>query len=174
MECLRDSGMEMIMRKILRKRITIPRPVRVQRDRVGDGVPPRGEGGFTLIEVVMTMMLLSLGIMSLGPLMLSVVRGNRFAQNLSLATSLAEDRMEEILHHNIFSEITTANFPTEAQGQVEQGDQAYTRYARVVAIADSIDAGGRTVLKAVSVTVTWMGLSQTTHDVNLHGRVARF
>ena len=166
--------MEMIIRKMLRVRYSIPRPVRVQRDRDGIGGPPRGEGGFTLIEVVMTMVLLSIGIMSLGPLMLSVVRGNRFAQNLTLATSLAEDRMEEILNHNVFSEITSANFPTEAQGQVEQGDQAYARYTRTVAIDDSTDAIGRVVLKAISVTVSWTGFSQNTHSVNLHGRVARF
>jgi len=122
----------------------------------------------------MTMVLLSIGIMSLGPLMLSVVRGNRFAQNLSLATSLAEDRMEEILNHNVFADITLANFPSEAQGQVKQGDDAYTRYERTVAIADSVDAGGRTVIKTVSVTVTWLGMSRNTHSVNLHGRVARF
>jgi hypothetical protein len=122
----------------------------------------------------MTMVLLSFGIMSLGPLMLSVVRGNRFAQNLSLATSLAEDRMEEVMNHPVFSGITAANFPSEPQGQVEQGDATYARYARSVAIADSLDASGRVVLKSISVTVTWSGMNQTSHSVNLHGRVARF
>lgn len=82
--------------------------------------------------------------------------------------------MEEITKHNIFSGITLANFPSEARGQVEQGDPAYARYTRTVAIVDSNDAVGRTVLKSISVTVSWIGLSQSTHSVNLHGRVARF
>ena len=74
----------------------------------------------------------------------------------------------------VFSEITTTTFPSESQGQVEGGEQTYARYARSVAIADSTDASGRVVLKSVSVTVTWLGMSQNTHSINLHGRVARF
>lgn len=148
---------------------------RVQRTRCGtDGASLEREGGFTLIEVVMTMVLLSIGLMSLVPLMLSVVQGNRFAQDLTLATSLAEDRIEEILHYPDYSQIITANFPNEAQGQIRQGDPRYAKFARSVTIADSLDIIGRCVLKSVTVTVTWTGLNQRTRDVTIHGRVARF
>ena len=116
-------------------------PVRVQRARPsGTGLRNRrigGEGGFTLVEVVMTMVLLSVGIMGLAPVMLAVVQGNRFAQNMSLATALAEDRLEQVLHHPVFAEITEANFPDEAQGTIRAGDPRSARVARAVSVAAS-------------------------------------
>ncbi len=122
----------------------------------------------------MTMVLLSVGLMSLGPLMMGVVRGNRFAQDLTLATSLAEDRIEELLHQAAYADITEANFPDEAQGQVHSGDPRYSKYARTAAIVDSLDSLGRSMLKGVTVLVIWIGLGDRPHNVTLYGRVARF
>jgi len=148
---------------------------RVHRYRRGGVLPSRhGEGGFTLVEVVITMLLLSIGLLSLGPLMIGVIRGNRFAQDMTLATALAEDRMEEIVNHNDYDAITTSTFPDEAQGQIRNGDPAYTKFSRTVAIVDSTDALGRSVMKSITVQVSWTGFSRNTLDVILHGRVARF
>jgi prepilin-type N-terminal cleavage/methylation domain-containing protein len=133
-----------------------------------------GEGGFTLVEIVITMVLLSVGLLGLGPMMISVMQGNRFSQDMTLATSLAEDRLEEILHQPVFSTITTANFPDEAQGQIRSGDSHYVKFSRTVTIADSTDILGRILMKNVTVVVAWTGLSGRTHDVILHGKVARF
>lgn len=142
--------------------------------RAGSFVRFNGQKGFTLVEVVMTMVLLSVGLLSLAPLMLAVFQGNRFAQDLSLATVLAEDRMEEILHHTDFSQITTARFANETQGQIRGGDAKYAKYARAVTIVDSLDALARSVLKSVTVTVTWSGMDGSTRSVALYGRVSRF
>jgi len=133
-----------------------------------------GSGGFTLIEVVMTMVLLSVGLLSLAPLMVSVVQGNRFAQNLSTATSLAEDRLEEITKHTVYADIIAANFPSESQGQIRNSDPRYARYGRRVTIVDSLDVLGRSVLKNVTITVYWTGLGGQARDVTMYGRVARF
>ncbi len=133
-----------------------------------------GSGGFTLIEVVMTMVLLSVGLLTLAPLMVSVVQGNRFAQHLTMATSLAEDRLEEITNHNVFADITAAKYPSEAQGEIRNGDSRYARYARAVTIVDSLDVLARSVLKSVTVTVSWTGIGGQARDVTLFGRVARF
>ncbi len=165
-----------MMRGIIRHKFnSVTGPGRVQRARHGSGVALlKGEGGFTLIEVVMTMLLLSVGLMSLGPLLIGVIRGNRFAQDLTLATSLAEDRIEEIMHQATYVDITEANFPDEAQGQIHSGDPRYSKYERSAAIVDSIDAFGRSMLKGVTVIVAWIGLGDRPHNVTLYGRVARF
>ena len=155
----------------------VPMPVRgrVHHARHGRGViPGTGERGFTLIEVVMTMVLLSFGLMSLGPLMLSVVRGNRFAQDMSLATSLAEDRLEQVLHYSNYDSIVAAHFPSEAQGQVHNGDQTYIKFARTVSIVDSLDILGVSLMKNVTVEITWRGITSNDHSVSMYGRVARF
>ncbi len=136
--------------------------------------PRNGEGGFTLIEVVITMVLLSVGLMGLGPLMISVMQGNRFSQDMTLATVLAEDRLEEILHQPVYTDITATNFPGEAQGQIRNGDPRYMKFARSVAIVDSTDILGRSLMKNVTVVVAWTGLSGRTHDVTMFGIVARF
>jgi len=149
-------------------------------DRVQRTVRGRGEAfahrerGFTLVEVVMTMVVLSVGLLSLAPLMMAVVRGNRFAQNMTLATTLAEDRMEEILHNPIYDDITEANFPSETQGQIHQGDPKYNKFGRTVAIVDSLNILSQSVMKNVTITVSWWGLNQRTINVTLYGRVARF
>ncbi len=145
-----------------------------QRGREPVGPPRFGEGGFTLIEVVVTMVLLSVGLMGLGPMMISVMQGNRFAQDMTLATSLAEDRIEEILHQPVFSSIMDSGFPDEPQGQIRNGDAKYRKFSRTVSVVDSTDVLGRILMKNVTVVVSWTGLSGRTHDVTLHGKVSRF
>lgn len=142
--------------------------------RAAGGDSPAGQGGFTLVEVVMTMVLLSVGLLGLAPLMVAVFQGNRFAQEMSLATVLAEDRMEEIMNHPVYSEITTARFPSEARGSIRQGDQKYRRFSRSVAIVDSLDILGRSLLKSITVVVTWSGMDGSSRDVTLFSRVSRF
>ena len=165
----------MTVRSLHRVFFSAPVSGRVQRTVCGRSeVLSQGERGFTLVEVVMTMVVLSVGLLSLAPLMLAVVRGNRFAQDMTLATSLAEDRLEEILHDPNFSRIIKINFPDEAQGQIRQGDPKYTKFARSVAIVDSTDALGRCAMKNVTVRVSWTGLASKTLSVTLYGRVARF
>jgi len=106
--------------------------------------------------------------------MMAVVRGNRFAQNMTLATSLAEDRMEEILHNPVYADITEANFPSESQGQVHYGDPKYSKFTRSVTIVDSLNVLMQSMMKNVTIDVSWWGLSQKTVSVTLYGRVARF
>ena len=149
-------------------------------DRVQRNARSRGEAlshrerGFSLVEVVVTMVVLSVGLLSLAPLMMAVVRGNRFAQNMTLATSLAEDRMEEILHNPVYADITEANFPSETQGQVQHGDPKYSKFTRSVTIVDSLNVLMQSSMKNVTIDVSWWGLSQKTVSVTLYGRVARF
>ena len=147
----------------------------VQRRLCGRrGASDGGEAGFTLVEVVMTMVVLSVGIMSLAPLMMAVVRGNRFAQDMTQATALAEDRIEETLHNPVYADITIANFPSEAQGQIRSGDPGYIKFARSVSIVDTLNVLGDSVMKNVTVTVSWFGFVGRSISVTLYGRVARF
>jgi prepilin-type N-terminal cleavage/methylation domain-containing protein len=167
--------MEMIGRQKSSGSRCVPGSGRVHRARGAEGVlRVRRQGGFTLVEVVMTMVLLSVGLLSLAPVMLAVAQGNRFAQNITLATTLAEDRLEQILNQPVYAGITLATFPSEAQGQIRGGDPQFARFARSVAIVDSLDVLGRSLLKSVTVTVTWTRLTGQTSQVTLHGRVSRF
>jgi hypothetical protein len=122
----------------------------------------------------MTMLLLSVGIMSLAPLMMAVFQGNRFSQEMTLATALARDRLEEVLNDPLYERINSTQYPNEARGTIRAGDPRYARYERSVAIVDSLNLIGQSVLKSVTVTVSWTSLNGQPRQVTLFGRQSRF
>jgi prepilin-type N-terminal cleavage/methylation domain-containing protein len=68
----------------------------------GDGImrrdqnrgPKRKEGGFTLIEVMVAIALLSFGILAVATMQTSAMRANYNGYRLTEATTLAQDRIE--------------------------------------------------------------------------------
>ncbi|HIE65107.1 MAG: prepilin-type N-terminal cleavage/methylation domain-containing protein [Nitrospira sp.] len=52
--------------------------------------------GFTLIEVMIAMVILSLGLLGTLGMIATSIRGNAFSQQISIATSLATDKIEEM------------------------------------------------------------------------------
>ena len=57
----------------------------------------RGEGGFTLIEVIIAISILSIGILGVATMQSSAIRANFFAGNTSTGTTWASDKMEELI-----------------------------------------------------------------------------
>ena len=54
------------------------------------------EDGFTLIEVLMAMIILSIGILGIAPLMVTSMSGNSFANDLTTANVIATDYIENL------------------------------------------------------------------------------
>lgn len=52
--------------------------------------------GFTLAEVMVAVFIITVGILAIGPLLNSVISSNILARNISIATHLARQRLEEI------------------------------------------------------------------------------
>ncbi len=56
---------------------------------------PRGnEGGFTLLEVIIAISILSVGLLAVASMQVAAIHGNSFAYDISEAVTLAQDRME--------------------------------------------------------------------------------
>lgn len=53
--------------------------------------------GFTIIEVMIAMVVLAIGLLGAGAMQLAAVKGNANSSNLTEATSLASDQVENIL-----------------------------------------------------------------------------
>ena len=55
------------------------------------------EKGFTLIEILIAITVFAIGILAVAKMQITAVKGNSFANNLSKATTLAQNRMEKLI-----------------------------------------------------------------------------
>ena len=103
----------------------------------------RKSEGFTLIEVLITMVILAVGLLGMGALVVSVIQGNAQSNKITTATTLAQDRLEEIKTVGY-----TLASKTENYGEID----GYPAYRRVTQVTDNTPAP-RT--STVTVTVFW-------------------
>jgi prepilin-type N-terminal cleavage/methylation domain-containing protein len=102
------------------------------------------EKGFTLVEVLIAVMVLAIAFLAMYQMQAMAVRGNETANQVTIATMLAQDKMEEIRNTN-YDDVTNLNFPTENYGMVPN----FLQFRREVAVTEN----GR--VKTVRVTVLW-------------------
>jgi type IV pilus assembly protein PilV len=65
---------------------------------------------FTLIEVMIALVVLSIGLLALAGLQVSAIKGNNFSKRMTIAVSIADERIEQIKstpYDNIQSESAT-------------------------------------------------------------------
>jgi len=55
------------------------------------------EKGFTLIEILIAIVVFAIGILAVGKMQIAAIKGNYFANDLTRATTLAQDRMEKLI-----------------------------------------------------------------------------
>lgn len=56
----------------------------------------RREGGFTVVEVLVAIVVLSITLMALGPIMAGISRGNRYGQHVTAASARVQEKIEEL------------------------------------------------------------------------------
>jgi len=99
--------------------------------------------GFTLIEVLVAMVILSVGLLGTAALITGIINSNKLSNRISTATVLAQDKMEYIKsvgYSNVVSE-TRASMPSP-----------YDKYERDVTVTSNSPSSG---MKTVNVTVYW-------------------
>ena len=55
------------------------------------------ETGFTILEIIVAISILSIGLLAVGTMQISAIRGNAFASGVTEGTSWGTDRMEKII-----------------------------------------------------------------------------
>jgi type IV pilus assembly protein PilV len=55
------------------------------------------EKGFSLIEILIAITVFAIGILAVGKMQITAIKGNSFANDLTKATTLAQDRMEGLI-----------------------------------------------------------------------------
>ena len=99
--------------------------------------------GFTLIEVLVAMVILSVGLLGTAALITGIIRSNKVSNRITTATVLAQDKMEEIKNAGY----TNAGNETRAFLS-----SPFDNYEREVTVASDSPSSG---MKTVNVTVYW-------------------
>ena len=128
------------------------------------GLPASSVAGFTLIEVLVAVVILTVGLLAVGTMQISAIRGNFMGGNTSIALSLASEKMEDLLNrdynHADLSDSNTGNnstpasitsFDREEYVSEEGAIGAGGFYRRIWNIANQSSP----TTKSVMVIVTW-------------------
>lgn len=106
----------------------------------------KGNKGFTLIEVMIAVIIITIGALGVSSLTVSIIHGNSFSKRMTTATILAQDRMEAVKrlgYKNVGMVEDTENY-----GSILN----YEGYKRVTSISNSSPTPG---MKTVDVAVFW-------------------
>ena len=111
--------------------------------------------GFTLIEVMIAIVILSVGLLGMASLTVGIIKGNKFSNEVTTATTLGQDKMEDIRRtgYSSVAAETKAVLPSP-----------YDQYKREVAVTNNSPA---TDMKTMTVKVYWGGASKEDHNVEM-------
>jgi type IV pilus assembly protein PilV len=101
------------------------------------------EEAFTLIEIMIALVVLSVGLVALVGLQISAIKGNAFSKRMTTAVTIANARLEEIKN------TAYANIQSESSTQVSASNMNFTREVTVNNDSPVLNT------KTVNVTVTW-------------------
>ena len=126
----------------------------------------RRDSGFTLIETVIALLVLTIGLLGMAALSISVMQGNKSSNRISTATALAQDKMEELRG------LGYGSLPGSDSGDIDINGLSYSW--DVGTVTTKYDADGNettdpddpvlTITKKVTVTVEWEDTK--THSVS--------
>ena len=116
--------------------------------------------GFTLIEVLISLVILSISLLALAALMGTTTRNTSSGGHLTEATTFAQDKLEELMI-TPWVQILPNSMNTDTR--VGATGITYTRnWANIVQNGD---------LKTITVAVTWN--DQTNHSISLLSAISR-
>src|SRR5215475_2280810 len=104
--------------------------------------------GFTLVESMLTLAIVSIGLLALSGLQITALRGNALSRRMTTAVSIAEQSIEQLKNTSY------TNIQAEAATQVTAANLHFTRQVTVT-------NGPLPNTKSVSVLVSWQDQSRT-------------
>ena len=123
------------------------------------GILRTQRSGFTLIEVLIALVLISLGLMGLYTMVIGTIHGNTFSRNYMTATVLAQDQIERIVQAD-YTTVVAANYPAQDYNTMV----GYEHFRRTVTI--DVDVPEVNV-KTVRAIVSWRNVSGNTRNITL-------
>jgi len=108
----------------------------------------KNQGGFTLIEIMVAIVILSIGLLGMASLTVGIIKGNKLSSNLSTATTLGQDKMEDIRRLGYSGTPATTLTVTQNYNTITD----YGGYKRVTETTIDSPAAG---MKTITVTTYW-------------------
>jgi len=108
-----------------------------------------GSDGFTLIEIMITLVILSIGLLSLAGLQVSAIKGNANSKRMTTAVSIAEKKIEQIKN------IPYTDIQSESAQQFTVERVNFTQQVTVTANNPLQNT------KKIDITVSWKGGSKS-------------
>ena len=116
---------------------------------------PLSEGGFSLVEVLLAITILSVGMMGTAVLTVGVVKANIVSKEVTVATTLAQDKMEEVRDAGYANLPSADSTVTENYGSIVTSfggtSVDYAKFRRVTRTEVNAPAVG---MKRVTVSVS--------------------
>lgn len=110
--------------------------------------------GFTLIEVLIGLIILAIGILAIAGMQIVSVKGNFFSSNVTQATILGQEKLEELKN----TPYSSADLNIGEHNEGTLSSTIFSRKYIVAALGSS--------MKTVAVTVEW--LDKTNHKISLN------
>jgi prepilin-type N-terminal cleavage/methylation domain-containing protein len=142
------------------------------------GYKLRCQGGFSLIEVLVALVILAVGLLGLAMFQITAIKGNAIAAKWTVATELAQDRLERFRHVNwnsIQSSVPGGFVPGTQPPQAAYGSLGGavgdntnvrgTTYYRVWDVTPATSAA--TTFTTITVWCCWRDESANWHNVML-------
>ncbi len=124
----------------------------------------RGQGGFTLLEVLISVVILTVALLGMAALSVGIMRGNDLSERITLATTLAQDSLEDVYRRGFNNTPDTATTVTEDYGTIT-GFPLFKRETIVEPASSLIPQ-----MKKVRVIVYW---DKGQHKVQLDSFIGR-
>jgi type IV pilus modification protein PilV len=123
--------------------------------KMGNKSPANKQAGFTLLEVLVAVAILTVGLLAVGAMQTSAIGGNLSAHRTSEAITLAQDRMERLLFRNYSDASLNAG-----TGKADPAPPAPRNYTITYDVEDI--AGINAKLVTINVTVSEKRVTRTT------------
>lgn len=122
----------------------------------------RGQEGWTLVEVLVAIVILTVGLLGVGAMQIAAIRGNFMGGNTSIALSLASQKMEDLFNRTY----THADLSDGTHGPENLSDSGIVTaqgfYRRTWNVEDMLSPWP--TMKQITVAVSW---ENNRHSVTL-------
>lgn len=115
--------------------------------------------GFTLLELLITILILTIGLLGTAGLTTAIIQGNFFSKNMTSATVVAQTQLEGIQRAGYTGAvINDVSGPFRSSDGVSMGGVSFTRTTAISTASN---------VKTVTVTVSWNEANNASRSLTL-------